>query len=326
MFGFLVLFLGMRVGGNDAGASPPRRIVRHVTLRARFVVWFLRQLARIYGNPFVVNSAAIQITGDRIGKRVPGKVEFQPQSRVRWADPRVLWRTFVLFRRSTNLGKSIDARHIQPPDAKPYLELAKEREAWIDFVADTGDGFAATYTVAYAVSRPEIAAGGETTQRGTALVLGGDLVYPTPTRDEYELRLLRPFRAAMPQDGDRRHVVLAIPGNHDWYDNLKSFAHFFMNAGAWIGGRQTVQRQSYFAAQLPHGWWLLGMDIALDHLLNDQQVKFFRWLREEKMGAEDNVILVVAKPSWLQSSTTPAARNLEFIERHLLPPVRCASS
>lgn len=34
--------------------------------------------------------------------------------------------------------------------------------------------------------------------RGQALVLGGDLAYPNPSNETYEMRLVRPFEAAMP--------------------------------------------------------------------------------------------------------------------------------
>ena len=34
--------------------------------------------------------------------------------------------------------------------------------------------------------------------RGKLLLLGGDLVYPTPTPEEYAARLFRPFEYAMP--------------------------------------------------------------------------------------------------------------------------------
>ncbi len=33
----------------------------------------------------------------------------------------------------------------------------------------------------------------------------------------------------------------------------------------WIGGWLLPQEASYFAIALPHGWWLFGLDLALDH-------------------------------------------------------------
>ena len=118
--------------------------------------------------------------------------------------------------------------------------------------------------MAYTAARETLECDHITTNRGRALVLGGDLVYPTPSQHAYDHRLIGPFAAALPYDSAKRHVVLAIPGNHDWYDSLKWFTHYFMTPDCWVGGRKVVQRQSYFALEMPHHWWLLGVDIALD--------------------------------------------------------------
>ena len=190
---------------------------------------------------------------------------------------------------------------------------------WVDFIADTGDGFAASYSVAYTAARECLDVGNTTTHRGRALVLGGDLVYPTPTQRDYDNRLVGPFAAALPYDNQENHIALAIPGNHDWYDSLKWFSHYFMTPGCWLGGRKAVQRQSYFAVELPHGWWLLGFDIALDLRVDDRQVAFFKSLRRKLDRQGARVILVVAKPAWIQDPDSNEAKNLGFIERELVP-------
>ena len=136
----------------------------------------------------------------------------RPAPRVQWADHGVLWRTFVRLRRSTSIGKSIDARQAQEGIAVVWSDLMRKQEAWIDFIADTGDGFAATYTVAYAASQPRLRTVSDSTERGTVLVLGGDLVYPTPTRDEYKHRLIAPLAAALPRAEKHRHIVVADTG------------------------------------------------------------------------------------------------------------------
>ena len=325
VLGFLALFLSMRVGKESVEEdSEPQngwfhRAVRQIWCRTRFNVWFLRQLAKFYGNPFVVKAAALQIRGDRIGGQVRAALEFDPQSRVRWADPRVLVRTALNLRRATDLGDMIDARQLQHPRARPYRELAGDSEVWVDFIADTGDGFAASYSVAYTAARECLDVGNTTTHRGRALVLGGDLVYPTPTQRDYDNRLVGPFAAALPYDNQENHIALAIPGNHDWYDSLKWFSHYFMTPGCWLGGRKAVQRQSYFAVELPHGWWLLGFDIALDLRVDDRQVAFFKSLRRKLDRQGARVILVVAKPAWIQDPDSNEAKNLGFIERELVP-------
>ena len=69
--------------------------------------------------------------------------------------------------------------------------------------------------------------------------------------------------------------MLAIPGNHDWYDGLTGFMRVF-GQQAWIGGRQTVQTRSYFAAALPGRWWLWGIDIQSDAYLDSAQIRYFQ--------------------------------------------------
>ena len=150
-------------------------------------------------------------------------------------------------------------------------------------------------------------------------MLGGDLVYPTPSQHAYDHRLIGPFAAALPYDSAKRHVVLAIPGNHDWYDSLKWFTHYFMTPDCWVGGRKVVQRQSYFALEMPHHWWLLGVDIALDLRVDDRQLSFFKELKKELENQGARVILVIAKPAWLYDPQSNQAKNLRFIEEELVP-------
>ena len=54
----------------------------------------------------------------------------------------------------------------------------------------------------------------------------------------------------------------AIPGNHDWIDGLDTFQRHFQHKG-WLGGWLLPQSNSYFALRLPHGWWLLALDLVL---------------------------------------------------------------
>lgn len=54
----------------------------------------------------------------------------------------------------------------------------------------------------------------------------------------------------------------SIPGNHDWIDGLETFQRHFQHKG-WLGGWLLPQSGSYFALRLPHGWWLLALDLAL---------------------------------------------------------------
>src|SRR3977135_4565146 len=60
-----------------------------------------------------------------------------------------------------------------------------EGDFWVDFVADLGDGFDATHTIARLLAAPALSVGDEQLQRGQVLVMGGDQVYPTATREQY---------------------------------------------------------------------------------------------------------------------------------------------
>src|SRR4029450_7416960 len=110
--------------------------------------------------------------------------------------------------------------------------------------------------------------------RGRILVLGGAEVYPVASPEGYDHRLEGPWRAALPWTGPPSATLYAIPGNHDWFDGLTGFMRLF-GQGRWIGGWRTHQTRSYFAAQLPHRWWLWGVDIQSDALIDEPQLDFF---------------------------------------------------
>jgi hypothetical protein len=176
---------------------------------------------------------------------------------------------------------------------------------WIDYVADTGDGFDSTYAVASLVAARELAVKGasEPLPGGKILVMGGDQVYPYPTREAYHDRLEVPYKLALPNPAEPRHIY-AIPGNHDWYDGLASFDSIFCHhrhgfqEGYRTGGWNLPQHRSYFALRLPHNWWIFGADIQLSRYLDSAQVNYFRAITE-RMTSEDKIILCNAAPSWV---------------------------
>src|SRR5262249_49095264 len=138
--------------------------------------------------------------------------------------------------------------------------------------------------------------------RGRILVLGGDQVYPTASRDAYRARLLEPFETAYRTLVEKWSAadapdLYAVPGNHDWYDGLRAFLGVFCRrrlAGDWvtqregrlIGGRATQQTRSYFAIKLPGTWWLCGLDIQLEGYIDQPQVDFFTHVAQHWMGKD----------------------------------------
>src|SRR6202035_5205923 len=81
-------------------------------------------------------------------------------------------------------------------------------EFWFDFVGDVGDGWNSTYGVAYQLARPHLTFKTKdrpgtlaSTRRGDLLIIGGDLVYPTPTIKAYDARFVKPYETAFPPRG-----------------------------------------------------------------------------------------------------------------------------
>jgi hypothetical protein len=220
---------------------------------------------------------------------------------VDWFEPRQLMKTALDVMFSTTLSRHADNRRAQAltPAPRQFLDYStedyrdKEGCFWFDYVADCGDGGNSTYMVASAVAAAEC----QGLPRGRLLVFGGDCVYPTASPLEYDTRLVAPYQAAMPNVPDSSTDVLAIPGNHDWYDSLSSFIRLFCSEDQFAGWK-TKQTRSYFAAKLPAGWWLLGVDVALSHDIDLLQLRAFIEL-SEKFGPADRVILCCPEPFWI---------------------------
>lgn len=121
------------------------------------------------------------------------------------------------------------------------------RPVWIDFVADTGDDRDVSVAVARWIFE-EYTLDGRALPRGDLLLFGGDTAYPVATADEIEARLLEPWNEVLAEranDGVPR-AVLAIPGNHDWYDGLDGFARLFRRS---VAGRRHAGGGARAAAQ-----------------------------------------------------------------------------
>lgn len=259
---------------------------------------------------------------------------YPPAPMVGWYDPGQLARTGASVAVSTLFSRNADRRLLEVLDAPlEYFDYAVDdtqqprRELWIDYVADTGDGFNSTYAVASAVARDKLEVADPlgktyTTHRGRVLVFGGDEVYPVASRQQYEQRLVMPYELALPHSSAPHPDVYAIPGNHDWYDSLIAFTRRFCSK-RWFAGWRTQQRTSYFALRLPHDWWLLGTDVQLDSDIDADQVRYFKAIAD-KMAPEARIILCNAEPHWIYQQTdrsvdrTFLRSNLEFLEHSVL--------
>jgi hypothetical protein len=216
---------------------------------------------------------------------------------------------------------------------RPDRDRARD-EIWIDYVCDSGDGWNPVYAVAYAAAQPVLPLVGPSgrqylTARGDLLVFGGDQVYPTPSRELYQRRLVAPFECAFgdAEPAEAPHVF-AIPGNHDWYDGLSAFMRLFCSGigGRWFAGWATRQCRSYFALRLPAGWWLLGSDGQLRSDLDTPQIEYFRDIATRHMRPGDRVILCLAVPGWIyahkyrQFEGAVDETDLVYLRDHVLAP------
>ncbi len=177
---------------------------------------------------------------------------------------------------------------------------------WIDYIADTGDGFESTYAMASLLAKSELTVpGAGTLPHGDILIMGGDQCYPQATREEYKKRLTTPFGWAFDVPKPERKLF-AIPGNHDWYDGLAAFDGLFCSSrdklsdgkGNAIGGWQCQQHRSYWAMRLPYNWWIWGADIQFSKYLDVAQVNYFEAVAKQ-MGPDDKLIICMSEPSWM---------------------------
>jgi hypothetical protein len=224
----------------------------------------------------------------------PEELRFIPQPSVKWMSPRTLADTAGRMGLARVLGAYLDKREFLGLNEQSVFDHSKKDELWIDYVADLGDGFDSTYSIAYLLSQAQLDVDDEQLGRGSVLVMGGDQVYPSANWREYANRLWGPYLAANPV---RHSSLYAVPGNHDWYDGLSAFGRQFMEKRS-IGGFRTTQTRSYFALRLPHNWWLLAIDAQFDAHLDRPQLDYFAEAAAD-MRPGDRVILCVPQPSWV---------------------------
>jgi hypothetical protein len=244
---------------------------------------------------------------------------------VGWYNPFQLARTGYQAAISLILAERADYRVIQALGEEPEdaADHSRSDEIWIDYVADLGDGWEPTYTVASLLVKNTLSVKDDkqkphVIRRGNILVMGGDEVYPAASRKEYKRRLREPYKSARTLAPTPRPFLYVLPGNHDWYDGLISFTRLFCQR-RMIGMWQTRQTRSYFAVNLPHRWWLLGVDTQLKDYIDGPQLGYFRKVANQ-MRKGDRVILCTPEPDWIYGKIyDPELRNnVAFLERELI--------
>jgi hypothetical protein len=296
---------------------------------------------------------------------LPDHLRTSPTSRVRWEFP-TPW--LLGAKLLSSLGDILlsslfefDPRDWMSPDAPIDLtskiepETAQDDAAcWIDFFADTGDSPRLVYQLAYLLQQdslevvdrkghPMLGRDGARRRlpRGCALIIGGDIAYPVSTRARLVERIRAPFlwaRRHLLEEGklstDRPAIpLLAIPGNHDYYNLLDGYQRQFRARGAGMAdesgrpvpGRDLVrdphlalpgyerrQDASYFALRLPFDWDLWALDIERG-TLDERQRGYFLSLPPPAGGAAPKRVVVTSRPGFVYHAPNVTAPGMARI-------------
>ncbi|MET8368990.1 metallophosphoesterase, partial [Micromonospora profundi] len=129
----------------------------------------------------------------------PLELGFTPRKPVPWLAPFLLISTGIRTLLAMLFGAYLDKRELQNAFGDGvFRQAGPDGGLWLDYVADLGDGFNATYSVAYLLAQPELTVDGHRLPRAQTLVMGGDQVYPSAAYAEYENRCKGPYQAALP--------------------------------------------------------------------------------------------------------------------------------
>jgi hypothetical protein len=120
-------------------------------------------------------------------------------------------------------GLIYDLRHAWVPQPPELVEHPDATRFMI--IGDTGEQDRSQYVVAPALSR---AVRGTPDEPKTAFVLMmSDIIYPAGAVDDYIDGLYKPYRSIDDPNFRIDVPMLALPGNHDWYDGLAGFMFHF---------------------------------------------------------------------------------------------------
>ncbi len=251
-------------------------------------------------------------------------LDFRPKRRMtRWFEPLAMVR---LLLRIWSTRRMADQREQSDEQPLAVFDYSDEREFWFDYVADLGDAFDPTMSVAWNLGRtglrradidplahtePEFNEPDFVPQpppddipdmlpRGRLLIMGGDQVYPNGSPSRYRNQTVGPYRLAWEDsatDGTADEAgLVALPANHDWYGGIGPFHQAFCSRNK-IGGWRTAQRATWWSCRLPHNWWVWGIDTGLDGTINDAQYEYFRAVHKT-MPIDARVIACIPVPAW----------------------------
>ncbi|MEU2583950.1 metallophosphoesterase [Streptomyces avermitilis] len=190
-------------------------------------------------------------------------------------------------------------------------------------IGDTGEGDAPQFAVVPGFLK--------VSQDTKFTVLASDVIYPVGSTDDYGTKFYRPYQ-------DYQAPMYAIPGNHDWYEDLEGFMRAFCDAPPlapepsprpltpawlrsllWHRARTSDEQRLAEASQLrsaatqravqPGPYWavdagpvrVIGIDTGLLGTIDAEQG---RWLREVSAGGIPK-ILVTGSPLYVDAEHHP---------------------
>ncbi|MFI1168206.1 metallophosphoesterase family protein [Streptomyces sp. NPDC020801] len=259
---------------------------------------------------------------------MPGRVQ-----KLSWLDPRTLWaaRNGVAaswFGDPTGRTRCrwVAQRAAAGAPADKVIRRADPDRFSFMVIGDTGEGDASQYAVV-----PGFLKVGQ----GTAFtVIASDVIYPVGSTDDYGTKFFRPYQ-------DYPAPMYAIPGNHDWYEDLGGFMRVFCGdapplapgpkprllgrawwrALLWHRPRPADEQRLAEARRLrsapgqqavqPGPYWaidagpvrIVGIDTGLLGTIDAEQGA---WLREVSQGPRPK-ILVTGSPLYVDGEHHPCA-------------------
>ncbi|MFI1568594.1 metallophosphoesterase family protein [Streptomyces sp. NPDC020490] len=257
---------------------------------------------------------------------MPHKVE-----KLSWLSPKTLWaaRNGVLaswFGDPTGRTRSRWVAQRAAAGAPADKVIRRDGPDRFSFlvVGDTGEGDDSQYAVVPGLLK---------VGRGTDFaVIASDVIYPVGSADDYDTKFFRPYQ-------HYRAPIYAIPGNHDWYEDLGAFMRVFCDDApplapepaprpltrAWLRSllwhrpRPTDSQQLEKARELrssadqqavqPGPYWaidagpvrIVGIDTGLLGTLDAEQGA---WLREVSEGPRPK-ILITGSPLYVDGEHHP---------------------
>ncbi len=249
-----------------------------------------------------------------------------------WLNPKTLWaaRNGVLaswFGDPTGRTRARWVEQRQAAGAPADMVIRREDPDRFSFmvIGDTGEGDDPQYAVVPGFLKMS--------QDTRFAVVASDVIYPVGATGDYGTKFFRPYR-------DYQVPIYAIPGNHDWYEDLDGFMRVFCNAAPlapalaprpltrarlrsllWHKPRTPDARRLTDARKLrsastqqalqPGPYWaidagpvrIVGIDTGLLGAIDAEQG---RWLREVSRGPRPK-ILITGSPLYVDGEHHPCA-------------------